>query len=493
MRQGHGGRGPPCLSRLPGILIDRNFGPGVATSRNEDAFRHRKEDYRQFTVCHLAAIRVYSNLLLLRDMAYTLVQCAPDRPDSLNGGNLHHTSDELAYIVSQFDVALPIHMRDFEQKGNINFHTYLVEAGDGREYLLQKVNSAVFTRPYRVMDSMIACIGAQRRSLEKQPRFWEPITLVPTRHGEPYQDISDSHGWSVWRLMHKIPNVVTYKSLAEVEADRRLDLAAEVGRGLALYSDLTASMPNDLLSPLPGYRNTRVYFDQFDSVLRGTRSMREAEPYLPTCPELIEATSLHYLLHVSPEDAAVRREKASTWIEFARAHRDRAMVLFNQLESGAIRRQMVHGDTKIENFLFCAQSGRVKSLIDLDTIVPSTWLADYGDMVRSLVNVAGEKEHDLSKVRVNEEVYEAVARGFLETATTATATERSLMVDAVISITLELGTRFLTDYLRGDSYFGVAPDARDLNLRRAAVQFTLASELMAHEPAAQRLLRPFLA
>ena len=48
------------------------------------------------------------------------------------------------------------------------------------------------------------------------------------------------------------------------------------------------------------------------------------------------------------------------------------------------------------------------------------------------------------------------------------------MVDATRIMALELGVRFLTDYLRGDTYFRPAPDApKDLNRSRAAVQFSL--------------------
>ena len=100
------------------------------------------------------------------------------------------------------------------------------------------------------------------------------------------------------------------------------------------------------------------------------------------------------------------------------------------MESGRIRRLAIHGDTKLDNFLFSTRTGRVKALVDLDTIMPHTWLADWGDMVRSLVNVAGEKERDLSRVQVDMDVYRAVARGFLSTAREVTPAEVDLMADA---------------------------------------------------------------
>jgi hypothetical protein len=121
----------------------------------------------------------------------------------------------------------------------------------------------------------------------------------------------------------------------------------------------------------------------------------------------------------------------------------------------------------------------VKSLVDLDTIMPHTWLADWGDMVRSLVNVAGEKVRSLARVDVDMEIYEALVRGFLSTARRITRDEVALMADAVEIISLELGVRFLADYLRGDSYFKLSPtDPPDLNKLRAMVQLRLFQRLL---------------
>jgi hypothetical protein len=48
------------------------------------------------------------------------------------------------------------------------------------------------------------------------------------------------------------------------------------------------------------------------------------------------------------------------------------------------------------------------------------------------------------------------------------------MVEAPQVLALELGMRFLTDYLRGDTYFKLGPaDPPDLNRVRAMVQLSL--------------------
>ena len=112
--------------------------------------------------------------------------------------------------------------------------------------------------------------------------------------------------------------------------------------------------------------------------------------------------------------------------------------------------------------------------------MPHTWLADWGDMVRSLCNVAGEKEPDRDRIQVDMDIYRAVATGFLRSARNVTRRELELLVDSVEVVALELGMRFLTDYLRGDSYFKLGPaDPPDLNKIRGLGQLALFERLRA--------------
>jgi len=132
----------------------------------------------------------------------------------------------------------------------------------------------------------------------------------------------------------------------------------------------------------------------------------------------------------------------------------------------------------------------VKALVDLDTIMPHTWLTDWGDLVRALVNIAGEREPDPRKIEVDMGIFRALARGFLNTAPAIEARETDLMVEAAQIMALELGVRFLTDYLRGDSYFKLMPaEPPDLNKTRAMVQFSLFDKLRGTAPAAKRHIR----
>jgi hypothetical protein len=412
-----------------------------------------------------------------------------DRPSHFTGAYEDYTNEDIRWVVSHFQVNQPITVQPFPGRGNINLHTYDVEAGGG-QYLLQKVNSNVFAMPYRVMAGMEACINAQAQSLGQSESGWVPIELIKTRTGKTFLDLTDEHGWSVWRLMVRIPDSLTYKSLSELSSrEAQLKLAEEVGRGLAIYSDLTSGIdPEGVEGSLPGYRDTALYFRQFHSVLAGNRTLGEAATLLPHDNIVRSSTEKHFLVHCSLAEYQRRLNDAdlAPFIQLLKDQESFAMGLWTALGQGRIRPTLIHGDTKIENFLFDSQTGNVKSLVDLDTIMSFTWLADWGDMLRSMVNVAGEKERDLSRISVDTEVFLSVARGFLGASKTVTEQEISMMVQAVQVIALELGLRFLTDYLRGDSYFMLGEDdPEDLNRVRAMVQLTLFRKLLEFGPEAE--------
>jgi hypothetical protein len=412
----------------------------------------------------------------------------------------HSEEDPLAQasrLASGFRLAQPVEVHDFPDKGNINQHTFLVFAGRGtpREYLLQRINERVFTRPRSVMQAMLASIEAQQAAMAAAGITagddWDTITLLDTRDGRRYLELENHRGYSCWRLMVRIPESRTYKSLGAIaDPAERVRVAGEAGRGLAIYGDFTCAMPTEgLENPLPGYRDTRLYYDQLRSVLAGFRTPEQAAALIPSDPTLRHSTGEHFLVHLDEPEYRRRLDDPGfrPWVELVRAEEPFGISLLEGMESGRIRRLAIHGDTKLDNFLFSTRSGRVKALVDLDTIMPHSWLADWGDMVRSLVNVAGEKERDLSRVGVDMEIFRAVARGFLSTAREVTPDEVDLMVEAPQIIALELGLRFLTDYLRGDSYFKLGPaDPPDLNRVRAMAQLALFRELRRQAGEAQR-------
>jgi hypothetical protein len=394
---------------------------------------------------------------------------------------------------SRFALTGPIEVADFPRKGNINYQTFAIDSQDARgnrHFLLQRINDEVFTRPHAVMAAMLACIEAQRNSIArgglKAGEQWEPITLVPTRDGASYLEVREGLAAGCWRLMVRIEDTRSYKSFSEISDPAvRLMTAEQAGAGLALFGTLSGDIDvSKLVSPLPGYRDTRLYYDQLVSVLAGNATLAQAEAALPLDPDVREATERHFLVHLPVAEYRRRIDDPAVrpFIDLLRDNREVALLLADEMKAGGVRRSLIHGDTKLENFLFDVHDGRVRSLVDLDTIMAQTWLSDWGDMVRSFCNVAGEKERDLERVQIDMDIFRATARGFLRSARNVTARELELLVDAVQIIALELGMRFLTDYLRGDSYFRLGPqDSPDLNKVRGLCQLTLFQRLRARD------------
>ncbi len=416
------------------------------------------------------------------------------RPNHINGGYEDYTLDDIRWIVTQFQVSDQVEVLPFPGKGNINLHTYEIKV-EGLSYLLQKVNSSVFAFPYRVMNGMCQSIQAQRESLKvSSVENWEPIELVPTKEGKDFLDLTDEHGWSVWRLMVKIPDSCSFKSLSELpDRDKQLELAEEIGKGLAIYSDLTSSIDASTFEgSLPGYRDTALYFAQFHSVLAGNRSMGDALALMPEDPVLKTSAGPHFVVSCPDEvyESRLNDPEVKRCVEIIKSRERFAMQLWEAMRIGLIRNTLIHGDTKIENFLFDTNSLTVKSLVDLDTIMSFTWLADYGDMLRSMVNIAGEKESNPDDIQVDKEVFKSVTKGFLKTSNQVTLAEIELMFASIQIITLELGVRFLTDYIKGDTYFMLGEgDPEDLNKIRGIAQITLFERLVEFEDEAIEFIR----
>ena len=92
---------------------------------------------------------------------------------------------------------------------------------------------------------------------------------------------------------------------------------------------------------------------------------------------------------------------------------------------------------------------------------------------------AAEDERDLSKVCFNIEMFEMLARGYLDSAREfLTPLELELLPFSARLITLEQAIRFLGDYLNGDVYYKTHRPGH--NLDRARTQIKMVAEMEAN-------------
>ena len=167
-------------------------------------------------------------------------------------------------------------------------------------------------------------------------------------------------------------------------------------------------------------------------------------------------------------------------IAFALSLAQEAGKLHALRESGALPTRVTHNDTKINNVLMDETTGKALCVIDLDTVMPGLAAYDFGDSIRFGAATAAEDEEDLSRMRLNVDLFEIYTRGFLAACKNLTPLEQETLPLGALTMTQECGVRFLTDYLEGDTYFKI--HRPDHNLIRCRTQFTLAADIKRHLP-----------
>ena len=324
--------------------------------------------------------------------------------------------------------------------GNVN-DTYLVtHAGHGHgAFVLQRLNTHVFQRPDLVMRNLEALGSHVQRRLAAPPpelagRRWEIPRVVHCREESPWIE----HNGEFWRSITYIGAATT----PDVIRDRAH--AREVGYGLGMFHSLISDLPtSDLADTLEGFHVTPRYLVRYDQVLQGNSSS------VPALDDLLR---------------------------FVEERRDQVDVLEAALQRGELRHRPIHGDPKINNVMIDEASGQAVGLIDLDTVKPGLVHYDIGDCLRSCCNPAGEEVQELSAVRFDLNLCDAILEGYFSVAQGFLSDwDRHYVPDCIRLIPFELGLRFLTDHLEGDIYFRT--ERPDHNLQRAAVQFRLTEQI----------------
>ncbi len=317
-------------------------------------------------------------------------------------------------------------------------------------YLLQRLNSAVFRDPAAVMENtarVTAHIAQRLRARGTPDLARRTLRLLPTRHGgSSYVDAAGAY----WRLFPLIENTTVHELVTSPE------LAEQAGRAFGEFQSLLADLPPPRLrATIPDFHNTPARFAALDDALAAD---------------------------VCGRVAAARPE-----IDFALARRGLAGVLLELHAASQIPERVVHNDAKITNVLLDAATGEALCVVDLDTVMPGLSLYDFGDMVRTMTSPTAEDTADLAQVEVQPRLFEALARGYLSaTGSLLTRAERAHLVTAGKLITLEQGVRFLTDFLRGDTYYKTRRPNH--NLDRTRTQLRLLESLERQEGVLRRLV-----
>jgi Ser/Thr protein kinase RdoA (MazF antagonist) len=317
-------------------------------------------------------------------------------------------------------------------EGFIN-DTFIIKTAEGSpNYILQRKNKRIFSPIPAMMDNIQKVCLHIKKKVEKAggDPMREAMTIIPAIDGKLYFVDEDDEYWAVCLF---IDDTIAYNAAETPE------LATAGGKGIGKFQSLVADLKEPLVNILPGFHDIRYRFKQWDAVLAKDPVGRKAE--------------------VSEE---------ISWIE---SRRDEMLAYWKLVENGTIPTRISHNDTKINNILFDKQ-GEVLCVIDLDTVLSSTVLNDFGDAIRFYTNTGLEDDLNLGNVSMNIEIFKAFTKGYLEKAKSfLTDKEIEYLAFSAKYITYEQVLRFLMDYIDGDNYYKTK--SPEHNLVRTRAQYKL--------------------
>ncbi len=324
--------------------------------------------------------------------------------------------------------------------GHIN-DTRLVQTKDHDgtyAYILQKINKNVFKHPSELMENYSSVTEYLRKIIIENDGdpLRETINVIKAKNGKDYY--RDESG-DYWRMLMFVTDSLSYDKVERPE--QFYESAVAFGNFQYMLRDFPAET---LHETIPNFHNTPDRIRLFKNALKADKFGRAKE---------VEA-EIKFVLD--------REEFAATLEE---AHKE-----------GKLPLRVTHNDTKLNNILFDKNTGRPICVVDLDTIMPGYSVNDFGDSIRFGATTALEDEADLSLVNFDISLYELYVKGFIEGAKGGlTKGELEMLPIGAMMMTFECGTRFLTDYLSGDTYFKISRPSH--NLDRARNQFKLVADM----------------
>ncbi len=336
-------------------------------------------------------------------------------------------------ILSRFSVDLPLH-----PFGNGHINTTF-GVGEPPRYILQKINTAVFTDPEGLMENVTAVTAHLRRKIAAAGGNPDRETLTYLKTADGKNFYRDEAG-NCWRMYRFIGEAHAFEAATQ-------ELFADSARAFGNFQKMLADFPADTLhETIPQFHDTAARLEQLRAAIAENRSGRA--------------------------------DAAGAEIEFAFARAGEVDAIVAALQKGEIPLRVTHNDTKLNNVLFDDATGKTLCVIDLDTVMPGSLLYDYGDALRFGASGAAEDETDLDKVTFDLELFRAYTEAYLESlAGSITDREIELLPTGAKLITLECGMRFLADHINGDVYFRIHRENQ--NLDRARTQFKLVADMEA--------------
>ncbi len=245
--------------------------------------------------------------------------------------------------------------------GHIN-RTELVEMekdGQREKYILQRINTEIFHDVDGLMENIVGVTDYLRKKIKAAGGDFEreALQVIPTKDGASYCRAEGG----CYRMYRFISNAVSY------DAVRSPGDFYESALAFGTFQSLLSDYPAETLhETIPDFHNTPKRFADFCQAVN--------------------------------KDVMGRVALARKEIDFLMEREQELSVLTDLQKAGELPLRVTHNDTKLNNVMLDAKTGKGVCVIDLDTVMPGLSVNDFGDSIRFGANTAAEDETDLSKV-----------------------------------------------------------------------------------------------
>ena len=338
-------------------------------------------------------------------------------------------------ILNQFELHGKVLSVQPYGNGHIN-DTFLVETV-GAKYILQKMNESIFPDIEHLMDNVakVTTYLRARVTLSGGDPDREAMQVILTKDRKHFFRADNGDSFRMYRFIDGLA----------LDAPRTPADFYESAVAFGRFQSLLADYPADTLHEIiPNFHHTGKRFETFCKAVE--------------------------------EDVCGRAASVQQEIAFVMARKADTILITDRLAAGKLPLRVTHNDTKLNNVMLDADTGKGLCVLDLDTVMPGSALYDFGDSIRFGANTAAEDETDLDQVSLDLELFEWYVKGYLKGCNgSLTPLEIELLPVGAKLMTLECGMRFLTDYLQGDTYFKIHREHH--NLDRCRTQLKLVKDM----------------
>ncbi|PWI29743.1 aminoglycoside phosphotransferase family protein [Flavobacteriaceae bacterium LYZ1037] len=313
--------------------------------------------------------------------------------------------------------------------GHIN-DSYLVSCSNDVNYVLQKINSQIFTNLNNIILNKVIVSSHLKKAYLEIGSKYQIAGFIKSKKDTFFIEAYKG----CWTLMEYISNSKT------IERAKNEKQVYEAGKLFGNFISKTSNLETEqIIETLPKFHSVPFRFFQFEKALN----------YASTS----------------------RKKEAQELIDLVFDLKSEMFQLSELKEKNTFPIRVTHNDAKLSNILF-DQDDNGLAVIDLDTVMPGIVHFDFGDSIRSICSNTVEDSENLEQTTINLNYFEAYCKGFAsETSNLLTTKEIDFLPLSVKTLIYIMGLRFLTDYLNNDVYYKTAFETH--NLVRAKNQMAL--------------------